>query len=131
LEPHILRALSNIKAISVHTSAHACHQIVLDVDGIAWLFGRNGKSCALGVPNTIEAISESAPRKLTALELGGTPTTKFVHAACGRNHTLLVGSEGQLWSAGINNLGQVRVCVNLHIVDQKNIPLLVWPPGIA
>ncbi|KAJ6581166.1 regulator of chromosome condensation 1/beta-lactamase-inhibitor protein II [Mycena capillaripes] len=105
LEPHILRSLSNIKATSVHTSAHSCHCVVLDIDGRAWLFGRNGSS-ALGVPNTVDAISESAPRRLTASELGAAATTKFVDAACGRNHTLLVGSDGQLWSAGINNLGQ-------------------------
>ncbi|KAJ7695045.1 RCC1/BLIP-II [Mycena rosella] len=105
LEPHILRSLSNVKATSVHTSAHGCHCVVLDVDGVAWLFGRNG-SCALGVPNTIDAISESAPRRLTASDLGAPATTKFVHAACGRHHTLLVGSDGQLWSAGINTVGQ-------------------------
>ncbi|KAJ7173734.1 regulator of chromosome condensation 1/beta-lactamase-inhibitor protein II [Mycena filopes] len=106
LEPHILRSLSNVKAASIHTSAHSCHCVVLDVDGVAWLFGRNG-SCALGLPSTtVDSISESAPRRLTASELGAPATTKFVDAACGRNHTLLCGSGGELWSAGINNLGQ-------------------------
>ncbi|KAF7431201.1 hypothetical protein PC9H_006922 [Pleurotus ostreatus] len=104
LEPHILRSLSNVKAVSVHTSCCGCHCVVLDTEGDAWLFGRNGFS-ALGVTG-VDAVSESAPRRVKASELGGTKETKFVHAACGRNHTLLVGSEGQVWSAGANNVGQ-------------------------
>ncbi len=79
--------------------------MVLDTEGDAWLFGRNGFS-ALGVTG-VDAVSENAPRRVKASELGGTEETKFVHAACGRNHTLLVGSEGQVWSAGANNVGQV------------------------
>ncbi|CAK5273781.1 unnamed protein product [Mycena citricolor] len=105
LEPHILRSLGDIKAVSVHASAHGAHFVVLDIDGGAWLFGRNGSS-ALGVASTTDAISENAPRLVTAADLGAAPGTKFVHAACGRNHTLLVGSDGRLWSAGINTLGQ-------------------------
>ncbi|KAG1842295.1 regulator of chromosome condensation 1/beta-lactamase-inhibitor protein II [Suillus tomentosus] len=31
---------------------------------------------------------------------------RFVQAACGRSHSLLVGDDGQVWSAGANNLGQ-------------------------
>jgi len=69
--------------------------VVLDVDGVAWMFGRNG-SCALGEPNTVDAISENAPKRLTASALGAAATAKFVDAACGRNHTLLVTSDGGL-----------------------------------
>ena len=105
LEPHILRSLSNIKAVSIHTSCVGCHCVVLDVDGTAWMFGRNDKSC-MGVAG-MDEISENEPRRLTAQELGAPKTTRFVHAACGRNHTLLVGSEGQLWTAGQNHAGQV------------------------
>ncbi|KAL0954199.1 hypothetical protein HGRIS_005327 [Hohenbuehelia grisea] len=105
LEPHILRSLSNVKITSVHTSCAGCHFIAIDIDGYAWLFGRNGSS-ALGTPN-VDFISENAPRRLSASELpGGTKGTYFVHAACGRNHSLLVGSDGKLWGAGVNNVGQ-------------------------
>jgi len=55
-----------------------------------------------------EYISENAPRLVKASELGAAKGTKFVYAACGRNHTLLVGSDGNVWSAGANNFGQVR-----------------------
>lgn len=104
LEPHILRSLSDIKVVSIHTSCAGCHCVVLDIDGTAWLFGRNEKS-ALGVSG--DAISENSPIRLTAQKLGAPKGTRFVNAACGRNHTLLVGSEGQLWTAGANHMGQV------------------------
>ncbi|KAI0730901.1 RCC1/BLIP-II [Earliella scabrosa] len=103
-EPHILRSLSNVKAVSVHTSCSGCHCVVLDVDGVAWMFGRNDKSC-LGVTD-VDAISENEPRRLAPQDLGAPKGTRFVHAACGRNHTLLVGSGGEVWSAGANHAGQ-------------------------
>ena len=106
LEPHILRSLSNVKAVSVHASCAGCHTIVLDVDGTAWLFGRN-QPAALGVPG-VDAISENAPRSLRATDLGAPPGTVFVNAACGRSHSVLVGSNGRVWTAGLNSLGQVR-----------------------
>ena len=69
------------------------------------MFGRNERG-SLGVAGR-EYISENAPLKLIAATLpGASPKTRFVYAACGRNHSLLVGSEGQVWSTGANNLGQ-------------------------
>ena len=105
LEPHLLRSLLNVKAVSVFTSCSGCHFVVLDVDGNAWLFGRNGFAC-LGVPG-VEFVSENAPHLVKPVDLGAPKGTKFVHAACGRNHTILVGSDGSVWAAGQNNLGQV------------------------
>ncbi|KIL62087.1 hypothetical protein M378DRAFT_187414 [Amanita muscaria Koide BX008] len=106
LEPHILRSLLNVRIKSIHTSCAGCHFVCIDVDGQAWLFGRNGSSC--GNPtNTTEYISENAPRKVHAVhDLGAPKGTKIIHAACGRNHTLLVGSDGSVWSAGVNSYGQ-------------------------
>ncbi|TFK62794.1 RCC1/BLIP-II [Pluteus cervinus] len=104
LEPHTLRSLSNVQAVSIHTGCSGCHFVVIDIDGNAWLFGRNGSN-ALGVEG-VEYISENAPRKLSPVELGAGKKTKFVHAACGRNHTLLVDSDGAVWTAGANTYGQ-------------------------
>lgn len=103
LEPHILRSLGNVRAVSVHTSCCSCHNVVIDADGAAWLFGRNGHG-QLGT--TGAAVSENAPRRLTPGELGASPRARFIHAACGRHHTLLVADEGQVWAAGANTLGQ-------------------------
>lgn len=70
------------------------------------MFGRNAP-CALGVAG-VDFISENTPRRVLATELGAKEGTRFVYAACGRSHALLVDSEGDVWSAGANNLGQVR-----------------------
>ncbi|OCH96269.1 RCC1/BLIP-II protein [Obba rivulosa] len=124
LEPHILRSLSVIKAVSIHTSCIGCHCVVLDIDGAAWLFGRNERS-ALGAAG-VEAISENAPKRLTAQKLGASKDTRFIHAACGKNHTLLVGSDGQVWTAGINTNGQCGhpVCPEISSFKLVNGPKL-------
>ncbi|GLB41420.1 putative regulator of chromosome condensation (RCC1) repeat [Lyophyllum shimeji] len=119
LEPYILRSLSNIAIASVHTSCSGCHFVCLDVDGAAWLFGRNAY-CALGIAGD-EYISENAPMRVVPADLGAGKGTRFVHAACGRNHTLLVGSDGNVWSAGQNNLGQCGHAVCPEVTSFKLI----------
>ncbi|KAF5361127.1 hypothetical protein D9758_009052 [Tetrapyrgos nigripes] len=112
LEPHILRSLADIRVRSIHTSCSSCHFVVIDTNSSpsgggsnsAWLFGRNG-NCCLGVEG-VDCISENAPMRLKPTDLGAKPGTRFVDAACGRNHTLLVGSDGHVWSAGANAYGQ-------------------------
>ncbi|PFH46297.1 hypothetical protein AMATHDRAFT_51137 [Amanita thiersii Skay4041] len=105
LEPHLLRSLLNVRIASVHTACSGCHFVCIDMNGHAWLFGRNGSSC-LGVAG-VDFISENAPRLVRAdRELGAREGTRIVWAACGRNHTLLVGSDGSVWSAGANTYGQ-------------------------
>ncbi|KAK7434439.1 hypothetical protein VKT23_020209 [Stygiomarasmius scandens] len=75
-----------------------------DTGNSAWLFGCNGNSC-LGVAGGF--VCEEG--------------TRFVDAACGRNHTLLVGSDGQVWSAGANSLGQ---CGNYPCSEITNFKLI-------
>ncbi|KAF8325028.1 regulator of chromosome condensation 1/beta-lactamase-inhibitor protein II [Amanita rubescens] len=102
LEPHLLRSLLNVKTTSIHTSGSGCHFVCIDIDGQAWIFGRNGASC-LGLPGTnpnsgsgVDAISENAPRRIKATkDLGAVEGTRIVHAAC-----------GSVWSAGANTHGQ-------------------------
>ncbi|KAF8194680.1 regulator of chromosome condensation 1/beta-lactamase-inhibitor protein II [Pholiota molesta] len=79
LEPHLLRSLLNVKTVSIHTSCAGCHFVALDIEGNAWLFGRNGYS-ALGVPE-VEFISENAPRLVNPADLGAPQGTKF----CGQS----------------------------------------------
>ncbi|KAG6844806.1 hypothetical protein H0H87_003632 [Tephrocybe sp. NHM501043] len=109
LEPHILRSLANIRIASVHTSCSGCHFVAIEPTGAAWLFGRNLFG-ALGIPPATaggdEYVSENAPMRIVPKDLGAREGVRFVSAACGRNHTLLVGSDGSVWSAGQNNLGQ-------------------------
>ena len=61
----------------------------------------------------MDQISENAPRKVTVRSLNGRDGGKFVHAATGRNHTLLVTDEGEVWTAGNNALGQVGLTVHV------------------
>ena len=105
LEPHILRSLGNIKVTSIHASCAGSHFVALDVDGAAWLLGRNERS-SLGA-SVGDVVSENEPIRLTPQDLGAPKGTTFVHAACGRSHTILVGSNGQFWAAGDNKMGQV------------------------
>ncbi|EDR07538.1 uncharacterized protein LACBIDRAFT_250496, partial [Laccaria bicolor S238N-H82] len=123
LEPNLLRSLLNVKVTSIHGSCSGCHFVVLDISGSAWLFGRNGSS-ALGLPaSTTEYVSENAPKEVKPQDLGAAPGVRFVHAACGRNHTLLVGSCGTVWAAGANTLGQVRVNVCPEVPSFKSVPV--------
>ena len=69
------------------------------------MFGRSERF-VLGVSGDVSP--EDAPIRLSPQDVGASKGTKFVHAACGRSHTLLVGSDGQIWSAGANNMGQVK-----------------------
>jgi alpha-tubulin suppressor-like RCC1 family protein len=102
LEPHILRSLSNVKVISIHGSHSGCQFIALDINGQAWTFGRYTLK-----PGQETIITENAPLKVRAHEdLGAPKGTRIVHAACGRNHALLVGSNGHVWSMGVNAVGQ-------------------------
>ncbi|KAF9524401.1 regulator of chromosome condensation 1/beta-lactamase-inhibitor protein II [Crepidotus variabilis] len=121
LEPHLLRSLLNVKSVSVHTSCAGCHFVVIDIEGNAWLFGRNGFS-ATGVTGP-DFVSESAPRLVKPTDLGAPKGTKFVHAGCGRNHTLLVGSDGSVWAAGQNNLGQCgqSTCPEVSTFQRINV----------
>jgi len=127
LEPHLLRSLLNVRAVSVHTSCNGCHFVVIDIHGNAWLFGRNGSSC-LGVTGK-DHISENEPRMINPVDLGSPAGTKFVHAACGRNHTLLVASDGNVWTAGVNIVGQVRVnFCSLFIDVNSNVSAVIMFP---
>ncbi|KAG9017998.1 hypothetical protein FRB90_012666 [Tulasnella sp. 427] len=106
-QAHVLRSLSNIKITSIHASHSGCHAIALSLEGNAFLFGRNEKG-ALGVPaSSTPAVSETEPIKVTINSLpGATHGSKIVQAACGRSHSLLVASDGQVWASGANNFGQ-------------------------
>ena len=63
-------------------------------------------------------------------ELGASKDSRFVEAACGRNHTLLVGNDGNLWTAGANNLGQVRVITTCTCAAFPDFSVLVWSPDM-
>jgi hypothetical protein len=62
-ELHILRSLSNVPVVSIHSSCSGNYFIAIDTSGDAWLFSRNTSS-ALGVKGI-----ENAPVKLRVTSL--------------------------------------------------------------
>ncbi|KAJ9125455.1 hypothetical protein QFC22_000416 [Naganishia vaughanmartiniae] len=110
LSPHIVRSLSNIKIVKLWSGCTALHVVCIDIYGNAHLIGRNTFSC-FGISSTIlpQTPPEYAHKVLTKSLPGANPTTKIVQAACARHHTVLVGSEGQVWVAGKNDVGQCGV----------------------
>ena len=61
---------------------------------------------ALGL-QAIRAVWEDRLLKIHPEDLGCTPGVKFISAAIGRAHTILVASNGACFSAGLNSSGQV------------------------
>lgn len=130
LGPHILRALANVKIVSIHSSCSAVHFVCIDselhrpsrscttglkltrsaVDGNAHLFGRNSPT-VLGPTSlgTSEYITETQPKCISPQSLGAGPGVKFASAFLGKQTTFLVGSDGQLWSCGENKQGQCGI----------------------
>jgi hypothetical protein len=137
MSPHLLRSLRTVKVVSVHTSSHSSHVVAIDINGIAHLWGR-ASNAALGLP-MVAAVWEESPLKISPQDLGATRGTKFVHAATGRSHTLLVGSDGSIWSAGGNSSGQVssnsykalgRLVAELFVRSQFSVGITRVPKSL-
>lgn len=113
--PHILRSLSNVRVVSIHSAPTASHFVCIDIEGGAWLFGRNeasnlGSTSASGAGGAKEGfVLATCPRYLTPERLGhdGDPTARFTSAIVGRSFTLLITSDGALYAAGDNKHGQL------------------------
>jgi alpha-tubulin suppressor-like RCC1 family protein len=57
----------------------------------------------------VTAVWEESPLKIRPVDLGLPDGVLFTSAATGRAHTLLVASDGSVWSAGLNSSGQVCI----------------------
>ncbi|KAK1225445.1 hypothetical protein PQX77_011615 [Marasmius sp. AFHP31] len=124
-EPYILRSLVSVKIRAIHTSCHAVHFVCISTGGDAFLFGRNTFGC-LGLKGG-GYVSENAPMRLTVKDLGGSASAQFVYAGMGRNHTLLVDSEGTVWATGANSLGQCGIGhVSAQVGSFKQVQGLVY-----
>ncbi|KAL7414472.1 regulator of chromosome condensation 1/beta-lactamase-inhibitor protein II [Mrakia frigida] len=111
LSPHIIRSLSNVKTTAVFSSSSSDHVVCLDVNGHAYLFGRNFPP-ALGPSAQGPFISEALPKHVSPATFGADPSAKFVSAVTGKNVTILIDSEGSAWSAGENKVGQCGLSIN-------------------
>ncbi len=91
------RILPGIGITRVFTSCNACHSIALDASGQAYGWGRNDQSqltsslaANVAVPTLIEGLSKYT----------------IVSAALGKQHTLVLTSEGTVLAVGFNKMGQ-------------------------
>lgn len=93
----------------IATSSSACHSIVITENGHAYAWGRNeAGQCGFGSTTTCIPL----PKKV---ELSG----KFVAAAVGKSHSILVTDEGICYAAGFNKYGQCGV-------NSSNEAILTW-----
>lgn len=131
--PHILRSVCNYRMRRVFTSHSSSHAVMLSVAGDAFVLGRNEHGqCGMPIAPTQSAASSSKGSKQNGVDGSSSrsgpavsepikldrtrhfspplPTGEkgdIVHAACGRQHTLLVTRAGSVYSAGGNANGQV------------------------
>jgi len=82
---------------AVAVAAGADHSVALLANGAVMTWGEAGRG-QLGNGSTID--------RTTALAVSGLPSD-VVFIGCGRDHTLVVTSDGQLWDWGQNDFGQL------------------------
>ncbi|KAG0216375.1 hypothetical protein BGX28_002845 [Mortierella sp. GBA30] len=103
---HLVREFADLKIVKAVTGPAAAHSIFITDDGDVWVLGRNEKG-QLGVGDT---TPHPLPMKVpTIYTTVGKKTTnlKFVDAAVGRNHSILIAENGAVYGAGDNKMGQL------------------------
>lgn len=94
-----------IKVIA--TSSSACHSIVIDTDGTAYAWGRNENGqCGFGYTSTCVPV----PKKIEH-------ASKFVAAAVGKSHSILVTDDGICYAVGWNKYGQCGVNTSTEAIN--------------
>lgn len=108
-EPTILAYESIFKKQKVAFIAASCssaHSIAITTDGDAYAWGRNESGqCGLG------STSACVPLP-TKISLAG----KFVAAAVGKNHSILVEDDGSVYAVGGNKCGQCGVNTKVEAI---------------
>ncbi|KAH6586935.1 hypothetical protein BASA50_009256 [Batrachochytrium salamandrivorans] len=105
--PHIFGPAAYINVVQVFTHCTSAHAVIIDDMGAAYTFGRN-QNGQLGDGTT---TSRSEPYKVVI------KGEKFVKAAVGRSHTVLVSASGRVYVTGENKVLQLGVKV---VSDHKS-----------
>ncbi len=87
-------------------SSSSAHSIVITTEGVAYAWGRN-EAGQCGTGNTSSCVPLP-----TKIELAG----KFVAAAVGKSHSILVDEEGNVFAVGSNKCGQCGVNSKIEAV---------------
>ncbi|KAF9417647.1 hypothetical protein BGZ94_009918, partial [Podila epigama] len=103
---HIIREFADLKIVKAITGPTAAHNVFITDDGDVWTLGRNEKGqLGLGdnsphpLPCKVPTIYATVGKKTTHV--------KFVDAAAGRHHTILIAENGSVYAAGDNKMGQL------------------------
>ncbi|KAF9188625.1 hypothetical protein BGZ51_000488 [Haplosporangium sp. Z 767] len=103
---HLIREFADLKIVKAITGPTAAHSLFITDDGDVWALGRNEKG-QLGVgdsephpyPVKVPTIYDTVGKKHT--------NVKFVDAAVGRHHSILISDTGAVYGAGDNKMGQL------------------------
>ncbi|CAO1637787.1 unnamed protein product [Sympodiomycopsis kandeliae] len=116
--PHILRYVSNFKITNAYAGHSACHAVFVNVQGDAFVYGRNEKGqCGLPIKAQEQDLGGTSIDEPILLDrtrhfsppLDTTSRSDIVHAACGRSHTLMVTQGGAVYAAGSNATSQLAL----------------------
>jgi len=110
MEPTLLGYVSIFNKLPIAliaTSSSACHSIVIDIHGNAYSWGRNETGqCG----NTHGSFSPCVPvPKRISWEKSGDEEGKFIGAAVGKSHSVLISTSGHMFGVGSNKVGQCGV----------------------
>lgn len=116
--PHKVLLDGSEKALrvkGVFSGCNACHSVIVTEEGVTMTFGRNDKG-QLGLG---DFETRTTPVVVEALR-----GINIVAAACGRSHTLFLSSDGLVFSAGDNKMGQCGT-------NQQSVQTISTPVRIA
>ena len=95
----------------IASGSAAAHNVAIDTKGRLWAWGRNEN----GQLGTGDKDNRNAPSVVKGIHFGenadgeGEEAVKIVWAACGKNHTIAIDSEGGFYACGSNKSGQLGV----------------------
>ncbi|KAJ3299407.1 hypothetical protein HK104_009009 [Borealophlyctis nickersoniae] len=98
--PHVFGPMKTVNVAAAFTHCTAAHSVVVDDEGNAYTFGRNER----GQLGDDAQKSRNDPHKVVIAEAKG---DKFIKAAVGRGHTILLTESGKLFGAGDNRNQQI------------------------
>ncbi|GAA99083.1 uncharacterized protein L969DRAFT_87130 [Mixia osmundae IAM 14324] len=107
--PSIVRSVAHVAFRRIFTSHSGATHVAIDINGTAWLWGRNehgalGTNAPDPVSGPVSLLNSSFyPANTLPSGLSQSP---IVHAAIGRHHLLLVTEAGEVYAAGANAMGQ-------------------------
>lgn len=112
--PLVTGVLSDV--VDIATGSH--HSLALKADGTVWSFGRN-TSGQLGL-STNAGLNTANP---TPAQVPG--LTGIVDVEAGANHSVVLRSDGTVWTFGENQRGQLGNTTGNGTTDENNTPTQV------